>query len=149
MQRCVMVKDNALNDVLTLFLYEGEVNDLPSYSVFTLSKCCAFVKRGATAQGNGRRSNGKATLYVFDGKTEVQNAEGNVVSYVPEAEWKKLTKEEKKKHWSISDKGNDYFTIPATDALVPPTSGDTFRVVSFKKYTKGTSKMWHLEVDGA
>lgn len=127
-----------LTDTVVLKNYIGEVDDVATYQEAKFVNCYCVVDEGADLNMQGHKANNRGQLYIFDEKTVALSVKGSIMTYKPYQEWLKLS--DKRRFWTISDKGTDYFHKEGTS--------QTFRIIGFKHKQTGSKRMWHFEVDG-
>lgn len=132
-----MASRRFLIDTVVLFNYVGEVNDRATYQETILKRCYCPATEGASINGQGNVANDTGRLYIFDAKTQAVSAEGQVRTFLPFDEWRKL--DDKSGHWTLCDKGTDYFRKEGC--------AHKLRITSFAHKMTGTRRMWHYEVD--
>ncbi len=124
-------------DTVYLSNYVGEVNNVASYQVTVLKKCCCVLGIGASVGNNGNQSNDGATLYIFDHGTTATSEDGATArTYLPYDEWAALG--DKAPYWTLSDKGKDKIQKVGFEPEL--------KVTRFFRRKKGTRRMWHFEV---
>ncbi len=127
-----------LIDTIVLMNYVGEVNDEASYQQTTLKFCYCYMNEGTDINAKGRKANDSAKLYIFDDRTLAYAEDCSLRTYIPYSEWRKL--DDKRKYWTISDCGTDYFRKEDSDCKL--------KITGFARKAEGTRRMWHFEVNG-
>ena len=135
-----------LNDTVTLYTYAGEDSNLgtPVYKKTVISKCCLFASNGASAD---RKPSDGAKLYLFHAKSVFKSPSGSAKPYIDYEAWKQLSDEQKEQFWTIGTTGDDFVVAGSSPSSAPPQDGRSHRITSFKELKKGSSSMWHFEVN--
>lgn len=133
-----MATKRMLIDVVHLFNYVGEINDVATYQETILKNVYCPLNEGTTENKQGRTGKDSATLYIFDMNTKAVSKNGKVRTYLPYEKWIYL--DDKSKYWTIGDYGQDYFVKEGHE--------EEMQINSFSHKTTGTRRMWHMEVKG-
>lgn len=133
-----MASRRMLIDTAVLMNYVGEVDDVATYQETTLLHCYCPVNEGADLNMQGKKANDSGRLYIFDEKTVALSEDGTARSFMAYDQWKSL--DDKSQHWTISDKGTDYFKKVGSSLKL--------RITGFAHKKAGSRRMWHYEVDG-
>ena len=126
-----------LKDTVILHNSLGEIDDEVTYQDTILTRCYCPSSNGMELTNQGKKSNNSAKLYLFDYKTEARSVNGSVRKYLPYDEWLKL--DDKSRYWTLSEKGDDFFTIKG--------STNWLRIFKFSHKKAGSRRMWHFEVE--
>ena len=138
-----MPSPRMLPDIVTLFNYVGEVDDVATYQKAIISRCYCPMNDGSMPTGNGTAPSNRVALYIFDRDSRVTDESGNKLTYIPFEEWD--AKADKSGFWTLRDgPSRDYFI--KTGRVADPRKVPVTRVAHL---TGGTPRMWHFEVQGA
>ena len=127
-----------LKDTVELYLYIGEFDDEAQFQKVIIKNCYCITSKGANSTARGKAPSDSVKFYIFDSKSVVVSEYGTPLRYVPYEEWKYAV--DKSKKWTLSDKGEDYFSIAGND--------NRYKIASFSRKKTGRKRMWHFEVIG-
>lgn len=142
-----MASRRMLPDTVTLYNYIGEKEMVAQYSVTVLSNVFCDTDYGATASQQGKSPQDSARLYVFDSKVRAVSADGAVKQFLPFDEWQKI--DNKNEFWTFNEDGNDFFVEGISNCKTPRENAKpAYAITKAHYFKKGTSRMWHWEIDG-
>lgn len=149
MQECVqkMASKKMLPDTVTLYNYIGESDMIAQYSITVLTNVFCDTGYGASATQQGKAPQDTARLFIFDGKVRAESIGGAKKQFLPFDEWEKSNS--KKDFWTLNESEKDFFVEGISEYPTPQENHKTAYAISKAHYyKKGTSRMWHWEIDG-
>lgn len=142
-----MASKRMLPDIVTLYNYIGEKDMVAQYSVTVLSNVFCDTDYGATASQQGKTPQDSARLYVFDSKVRAVSIGGAKKQFLPFDKWEKA--KDKKDFWTFNEDEKDYFVEGISEYPTPQENAKpAYAITKAHYFKKGTSRMWHWEIDG-
>lgn len=142
-----MASKRMLTNTVTLYNYIGERDMVAEYEVTILSNVFCDTDFGASATMQGKTPQDTARLYVFDNKVCATSIGGSKKQFLPFEEWDKL--EDKSDFWTFNENEKDFFVFGFSDYEKPKENvKPTYAISKAHYFKKGTSRMWHWEIDG-
>lgn len=142
-----MASNRMLTDTVTLYNYVGEKNMVAQYAVTILSNVFCDTDFGASATTQGKSPQDTARLYVFDKKVFASSIGGSKKQFLSFEEWKKL--DNKSDFWTFNENEKDFFVLGYSNCENPKENAKpTYAISKAHYFKKGTSRMWHWEIDG-
>lgn len=142
-----MANNRMLSDIITLYNYIGERDMVAQYAVTILYNVFCDTNFGASATMQGKTPQDAARLYVFDSKVCAASIGGSKKQFLPFEEWNEL--EDKSDFWTFNENEKDFFVLGFSNCENPKENAKpTYAISKAHYFKKGTSRMWHWEIDG-
>lgn len=142
-----MASNRMLPDTVTLYNYIGEKNMIAQYSVTVLANVFCDTDYGAAASQQGKTPQDNARLYVFDSKIRATSLSGVKKQFLPFDIWQ--TTNDKNSFWTFNENEKDFFVEGVSEYRTPQENAKhAYAITKAHYFKKGTSRMWHWEIDG-
>src|SRR5665647_63962 len=98
------------SNTVTLYNFVGEINDTATYTVAVLRNVSLMKNMGTRLSAQGKQPENVTKLYLFDNQATAELADETEITYLTYEDWVLLSTAQKALHWTLSDKGDDYFS---------------------------------------